>query len=134
LASTTACLGSHQAPLARVEADPDLAAADRVGGVDLDRQSEHGAIPSTSIAHTASTQRSPSISTRSPRGFAENGYATTGAAAGVNVDEIVASEDAKRFGGAEVECVGGGAGCLAARRGRCREFPQDPAVEVPRCD
>src|SRR5438128_2697372 len=37
-----------------------------------------GAIPSASIAHIASTQCFSSIRTRCPRGFAENGYATTG--------------------------------------------------------
>jgi hypothetical protein len=63
-ASTTAVSGSHQAPSPgsiRTQTSPPLTGSRETTSIG---RSSIAAIPSASIAHIASTQRSPSISTR----------------------------------------------------------------------
>src|SRR5438477_12519325 len=116
--------------LARVEPHPDLAGIDGVTRVDFDRNSEHRRDPEridrAHRLHPMLLLYQDTVPARLRRERIRHDRA----AVPVDVDEVLARENSKCFGGVDPNSCSGGAGRFSARRSRGRELAQDPEVEL----
>src|SRR5712691_11382310 len=116
--------------LARVEPYPDLAGIDRVTRVDFDRDSEHRRDPEridrAHRLHPVLLLDQDTVPARLRR----ERIGHDRAAVPVDVDEVLARENSKCFGGIDPESCRCGAGRFFARRSRGSELAQDPEVEL----